>query len=128
MANMPASPGRQAPRLGLRVHRPDRLARAAEGRVCGIHLDLGQQGRTAASGGQTVGQFLLDQVADHAFGFRIQDIQRIGRIRLAGGALLRQQADLWPVAVRDHQFVLTGNRRHGRRGDLHVAALVLRRE
>ena len=70
-----------------------------EGRVRGIHLDLGQQGRATALRWQQVVQFLFDQVADHAFGLGIQDIQRIGLLRLVGVTLQGQQADLRSVAV-----------------------------
>src|SRR5690554_3936353 len=73
---------------------------------------------------QRVLQFLLDDIADHAFGFGPQHVQRVGLVRLVGRRAQGQQADLGAVAMGDHQL-MTGadDRRQPLGGNLHVGAL-----
>ena len=78
---------------------------------------------------ESIFQFLLDHIPDHALGFRAQDIQRVGLIRLVGRALQGQQPDLRTVAMGDHQVVAgTDNACQRKRGGFHVAALDLGRQ
>jgi len=74
---------------------------------------------------QQASEFLLDQVADHALGARVEHVQRVGlgpRVRLG---LERQQADLRPVAVDDNDAVLVGQRRDRPGRDFDIPALDL---
>jgi hypothetical protein len=74
---------------------------------------------------QEAPEFLLDEIADHALGTRVQDVQRV---RLRPGVRLglqRQQAHLRAVAVRDHDAVLGDQRRDRLGRDLDVPALHL---
>ncbi len=48
-----------------------------ECRVGWIHLDLSEQRRDRLFLGQSIAQFLLDQVANHALGLSPQHIERI---------------------------------------------------
>ena len=101
------------------------LVGSLEGRVVGVDLDHRQDRRERLLERQQVAQLLLDQVADHALGLGAEDVERVGLDLLVGGALERQQADLRPVAVRDHELVLRGDRRERLGGNAHVGALVL---
>ena len=109
----------------LGVDGADKLRRVAERRVVRIDQDHGEQGCHLALRRQQASEFLLDQVADHALGARIEHIQRVGLgpgVRLG---LQRQQADLRPVTVDDHDAVLAGERRDRPGRDLDVLALDL---
>jgi hypothetical protein len=76
---------------------------------------------------QLVAELLLYQVADHPLGLRAQQVERV-RVDLGvGRALQREQADLWPVPVRDDELVLEGDRRQGLARHAGVRTLVLRR-
>ncbi|MNQ79175.1 hypothetical protein D3C85_941090 [compost metagenome] len=85
--NGPAFLGGELFRLGLAVDRADGFGRVLEGRVIGIDFDLGQQGREGHFEVQQIAQFLFDDVADHAFGFGTEHVQRIRRNRGVGRRL-----------------------------------------
>jgi hypothetical protein len=81
-----------------------------ERRIAGVHGDHGEHGRHRDLRRQQVPEFLLDQVAEHAPGARVQDVQRIrfgARMRLGWPG---QQAGLRAVAVHHHYVVLGGQR------------------
>ena len=104
---------------------PDELRRVGERRVLRIDRDHGEQGHDRPVRGQNAPQFLLDQVADHALGSGVQDVQRV-RLRSRGGLGLQgQQPHLRPVAVHDDEAVLRGQRRERLRRDPDVAPLYL---
>ncbi len=115
-----APPPRLREPFGFRlvIDRADELGGFGEGRVFGIDLDLGQQGRDRAVMAQGVFKRLLDHVTDHAIGFRPQHIQREHCIGFVGRTLQCKQADLRPVAVGDDQPVsgLDDLRQRGSRG------------
>ncbi|MNP09454.1 hypothetical protein D3C76_1015610 [compost metagenome] len=69
---------------------------------------------------------MLDDVADHAFGFSPEDVQRVGFIGLVGLCLQRQQADLRAIAVRDDQFVARMDLGDLLGGDADIGALIVR--
>src|SRR5690606_10871015 len=64
-----------------------------------------------------------NHVADHAFGLRAEHVQRVGAVRVVGGALQSQQPDLRAVAVGDHQLVAGRHQRDLAAGKPHVLAL-----
>ncbi|MNN48175.1 hypothetical protein D3C81_1626390 [compost metagenome] len=66
----------------LAVDRADELGRVFEGRVVGVHFDLGEQGGERHFERQQVAQLLFDHVADHAFGLGAEHVQRVGFVRL----------------------------------------------
>ncbi|MCY1430784.1 hypothetical protein D9M71_467390 [compost metagenome] len=109
----------------FRVDRADGLGRVLEGRVLRVHFDLGEDGGERDLEGQQVAHFLLDHVADHAFGFGAEHVQRIGGDLVIGGALQGQQANLRAVAVGDHQFVAGLHLGDLLRRDLHIHALIV---
>ncbi len=125
MAERPALLGRQ--RIGgvLGVDRADELRGTGERRVIRIDHDHGEQGRHLLLRRQQAPQFLLDQVADHALGASVQDIQRVRLGLPVGVGLQRQQAHLRPVAVHDHDAVPGGQRRDRLRRGLDVPPLDL---
>ncbi|KGC52777.1 carbamate kinase domain protein [Burkholderia pseudomallei] len=112
--------------LGLvaRVDGADRLGRMLERRIGRVHLDLREQRRERRVGRQQVAHFLFDQIADHPFRLRAEHVERVGRDRGVRRALQREQADLRPVAVRDHELVARRDLRDLRDRDLHVLALL----
>ena len=75
-----------------------------------------------------VSELLLDQVADHALGLGAEQVERVRLDLLVGRALEGEQADLRPVAVRDHELVLERERGERLAGSPRVRALVLGRE
>ena len=93
-------------RLLFCVHGPDRLRRIAERRVGCIHFDERQERRDADVEGQLVAEFLLDDIADHSLGLRAEQVERVGVDHGVCRRLEREQPDLRPVAVRDHELVL----------------------
>jgi hypothetical protein len=111
-------------RLLLVVERPDRLRRVFEGGIAPVDLDHRQQRGERPLERHQIAQLLLDHVADHAFGFRTEDVEGISFHLGVGGALQRQQADLRAVAVADDQLVLARHRRERLSRDADVAALV----
>ena len=114
--------------VSLVVDRPDRLRRVAEGRVVPVHLDEGQQRREPLLERQLVPELLLDQVADHALGLGPEQVERVRLDLRVGRALQREQPDLRPVPVRDHELVLERERRERLAGGARVLALVLGRQ
>ena len=60
--------------------------------------------------GSSAVEFSLDQVADHAFAFRHQHIERIRNAATRRGGE-RQRAELRTVAMRHDDFVVASNRR-----------------
>ena len=121
----PALVALQALGLAAAVDRSDRLGRVLERRVLRIDHDLRQHRDDVVLLGNDVAEFLLDHVADHADGLGADHVQRVGVDRLVGLVHQRQQADLRPVAVGDHQLVLVVHARQLARRDADVAALVL---
>lgn len=115
-------------RFRLGVHRADGFGRVLECGVVGVDFDLGQERGEGHLEVQQVAQFLFDDVADHAFGFGAEHVQRIRRHRGVGRRLQRQQADLRTVAVGDHQFVAGMDLGDLFRGDPDVGALIVRVE
>src|SRR5215469_10088594 len=107
----PALPGGQFVGGLLVIDRADELGGAGERRVLRVHHDHGQQRRHLVLWRQEASQFLLDQVADHPLGTRVQDIQRVRLGAVVGLGLQRQQANLRAVAVDDHNAVLCGKGR-----------------
>ncbi len=109
---------------GAVVDGPDRLGRGGEGRVLGIDHDLGEQ---RAGWGLTDAalQSLLEQVADHALRLGPQHIQGVCSGALVGLGLERQQSDLGPVAVGNHDAVFGGELGERVDGPGDVAALAL---
>jgi hypothetical protein len=95
------------------------------GGIVRIDQDHGQQGRHLALWRQPASEFLLDQVADYALGARIEHIERVRLGPAVRVGLERQQADLRPVAVDDHDAVLCCQRRDRLGCDLDVLALHL---
>ncbi len=61
-----------------------------ERRVVGVDFDLGQQGGERDFEVQQVAQFLFDDVADHAFGFGTEHVQRVSGNLGVGRGLQRQ--------------------------------------
>src|SRR6476469_2589357 len=116
----PALRRTQRVRLVLRVHRTDELGRVVERRVVHVDLHHGQQRRQRRVGRHRVAQLLLEDVADHAFGLRAEDVEGVRR------RLQRQQPDLVTVPVGEDQLVLLGHGGQCGRGRPHVEALVLR--
>jgi hypothetical protein len=53
-----------------------------------------------------VPELLLDDVADHPFRLRAEHVKWVGADLRVGRPLQREQADLRPVSVRDHELVL----------------------
>ena len=96
-----------------------------EGRVGGVDFDLGEQGGEGHLDRQQVAQLLFDHIADHAFGFGAEHVQRVGVLGIVGIALQGQQAHLRAVAVGHHQLVAGGDLGDLFTGDAHVVALVL---
>jgi hypothetical protein len=95
----------------LVVDRPDELRRVIERRVRHRHQRLVDQCGDLPPG-QGVLQGLQQPVPDHALGLRAQHVKRIGHAqRRIGGALQRQQPDLRPVAVGEHDLVGVRERR-----------------
>jgi hypothetical protein len=107
------------------VDRSDELRRARECRVIRIDDDHGEQGGHLLLRRQNAPQFLLDQVADHALGARVQDVQRVRLGACVRFGLQRQQAHLRAVAMHDHDAVPGGQRRDRFGGDLDVLPLDL---
>jgi hypothetical protein len=64
-------------------------------------------------------------IADHAFGFGAEHVQRIRRHRGVGRRLQRQQADLGAIAVGDDQLVAGVDLGDLLGGDPDVGALVV---
>jgi len=89
----------QAGRLLGVVERSDRLSRVREGRVIRVDLDLCQQGGEVALERELVAELLLDDVADHPLGLRIEDVKGIRLDFRVRRALECEQADLWAIAV-----------------------------
>jgi len=58
--------------------------------------------------GQKARDLLFDQIADHAFGLGVEDVQGVGCCRVVGRTLQGQQPYLRAVAVGDHHIVLLG--------------------
>jgi len=96
--------------LSLGVDRADELARVRERRIVRVHLGHGQDRGDRLLEGQTIAELLLDDVADHSFGLCAEDVEGVSRRVVVGCGLQGQQTDLWPVAVRDHQLMLQGDR------------------
>ena len=124
-----AQPFSRGQRIGLRlvVHGADELRRVGEGRVAAVDLDHREHGRERLLEREQVAEFLLDQVADHALGLRPEHVERIRLDVGVRGRLQREQPDLRPVAVRDHQLVLLCDGRESASRDAHVLALRLGR-
>ena len=121
----PALLGGQLVGVVLGVHRPDELGRMGERRVGRVHHDHREQGGHLLSRRQQVPQFLLDQVADHALGARVQHVQRVGLGALVRLGLKGQQADLRAIAVGHHDAVVGGQRRDRAGRDPDVVSLHL---
>ena len=109
------------------VARADELRRVVEGGVVGVDLDHGQDRRERNLERQQVAEFLLDEVADHPLRLGGEDVQRIRLDLHVRGRLEREQSDLRPVAVGEHEPVAFRNGRERLRGDPDVRALGLRR-
>ena len=95
-------------RFALLVDGADRLRGIAE---CGILLiddKLGEDGRHLSLRRQGIPEFLLNQVAQHAFRFRAQDIEWLLAASGTCSTLKREEANLRPVAVRDEDLVAVG--------------------
>ena len=103
-------------RLVLGIGRADELGRRREGWISRVHDGLGDQGDHRRTQGPA--QRLLQPVTDQPLSLRDEVAQGIGPgeggVR---GALQRQQADLGPVAVHQHDLSLGGEIRE-RAGDL----------
>ena len=93
-----------------------------EGGVVGVDDDLGQQGRQALAV-EVVAELLFEEVADHAFGLRVEDVEGVGGHRLVGGVLQGEEPDLGAVAVGEHDLVVPGYRGNGLSRDLDVGSL-----
>ncbi|MNR03388.1 hypothetical protein D3C85_1192780 [compost metagenome] len=124
--NRPAFFGGQCFGFGLGVDRADRLARVLERRVVGVDFNLGQEGRERHLEGQQVAQFLFDDVADHAFGFGTEHVQRVRGDGGVGRSLQRQQADLRAITVSDHQLIARVDLGDLLSGDPDIGALIVR--
>jgi hypothetical protein len=114
--------------LLLIVDGADRLGRIRESRILAIDLDQGQQRGQALLERELVAELLLDQVADHALGLGAEQVERVRVDGRVGGALQREQPDLGPVAVRDHELVLERHRSQRLAGHARVGTLVLGRQ
>ena len=101
-------------RLGVRlgVGGADELRRVGERRVVRIDRDHGEDRHDRPVGRQRAPQLLLDEVADHALGSRVQDVQGVRLGAAVGLGLQGQQAHLRSVAVHDDEVVLRGQRCH----------------
>ncbi|GGW39521.1 hypothetical protein GCM10011452_29760 [Gemmobacter lanyuensis] len=109
------------------VDRADGLGRLVEGRIRRVDLDAGQKRGDVGACGKGVHQFLLDQVADHAFGLRPQHIQRPGGIGCEAGCLQRHQTDLGAVAMGHDDLVIARKVGQCRRRDADIGVLRLGR-
>ncbi len=90
--------------------------------VAGVDHDLREQ-RGHLKAGQRLAQCLLQQVSNHPLGLRTKDIERVWagvRVRLLGQ---REQSDLRPVSMRQHESMLTREARERARRGIHVALL-----
>ena len=122
------SPRAGEPLGGLRVvHRPDRLRGRRE---CGIVAgDDGLRDEHGDPQGRILlEKCLLQQVADHADRLCADHVKRRRRRALVGLALEEQVPDLGPVAEREHELVLTRERREGTCCKGQIATLDLRRD
>ncbi len=108
------------------IARADELGGVVERRIVGVDLDHGEQRRDRLLEREQVAEFLLDHVADHSLGPRTQNVERIGVSGVVRRGLERQEADLRPVPVREHQLVLECQGRQLLRCHAHVGALGLR--
>ena len=106
----PALLGGERLRLGVVVHRPDELRGVGERRIAGVDLDHGEDRGERHLGREQVAELLLDQVADHPFGLRPQQIQRIGLDVLVRRRLQGEETDLRAVAMGQHQLVVLRHR------------------
>lgn len=87
--------------------RPDELCRVPERRVVAVDDLLGDQ--RDHRGAQMPGDGLLEPLADQPPGLGDQVAQWVGPGQgSVRGALQRQQANLWAVAVHDHHLVVPG--------------------
>ena len=77
-----------------------------KGRVGRVNLNHGKKGSERDIPWKQVTEFLLDHVSDHALCLGIEDIKGIGFNAGIGSGLQREQSDLRPVPVREHQFML----------------------
>ena len=77
---------------------------------------------------QLVPELLLEDVADHPVGLGPEQVQRVWLDLGVGRALQREQPDLGPVPVRDHELVLERERRERLARGASVDALVLGRQ
>src|SRR5579862_7734305 len=93
-----------------------------------MNLDEGQKRREAHAHGQLVPELLLNQIADHALGLRVEDVEWIHVDVLVRRALEREESNLRPVSMRDHELVRSRDRRKRAAGALGVRTLVLGRE
>lgn len=88
----------------------DELRRAGERRITGAHDCLADEGGEA-SRRDSVSQGLCKPVADHSLGLCPEDVERIAtRESLVGVAFDGEQTHLRPVAVRDNESVVSGER------------------
>ena len=114
-----------AERVGVRlgVDGADELGRVGERRVVRVDRDHGEDRDHRPVRGEHAPQLLLDEVADHALGSRVQDVQGVGFGSSVGLGLQGQQAHLRSVAVHDDEAVLRGQRCERLRRDPDVAPL-----
>ncbi|CAI8779185.1 NAD-specific glutamate dehydrogenase [Pseudomonas sp. IT-232MI5] len=124
-SNRPAFFSSEFFRFGLVVDRADRFGRVLEGRILGVDFNLGQQGGKRHFEIEQVAQFLFDDVADHAFGFGTEHVQRVRADGGVGRRLQRQQADLRAIAVGDDQLVAGMDLGDLLGGDADVGALIV---
>ncbi|OCX98293.1 MAG: hypothetical protein BCV62_20815 [Pseudomonas sp. K35] len=91
--------------FGPFIHGSDEFGRVIERWVMLIHHDLCQQRSYWSVVIQRILQLLFDDVANHAFGFSPQHIQRIGLVRFVGSALQSQKPHLRAVAMGNDQIM-----------------------
>jgi hypothetical protein len=118
----PAAPALHVRRGRRVVHRADRLGGRPERGIRGIHHDLGEDRREPVR--REVGtELLLEDVADHPLGLRVEHVERVRRGLGARLVLEGEQPHLRAVPVRDDELVVAGDLGERFGGDLGVRAL-----
>ena len=118
----PFSAASARPSLGV-VDGTDELRRVGEGGIVAVDLDHREERGERDLGRQEVAELLLDHVADHPLGLGAEDVERVRLDLLVRRRLQREQAHLRPVAVRQHELVVLGDRRERPGRDRDVGPL-----
>ena len=77
----------------------------AKGRITPVNEDLRQKRRNETAARQCIVEFLLDQIAHHAFTLGVEHVERIAGLLGPDGSLQSQQPDLRAIAMCDHKLM-----------------------